>query len=78
VFAKFRDTSDKSVRSSLIKEYGVISFFFDFSLCPFLSVSRFTLAPAFFCEAALAMASLLFFCPCTGCFPIVYINIILI
>ena len=34
------------------------------------------LTPPFFDEAAFAMASLVFFCPATGCFPILWYTII--
>ncbi len=70
VLSEFGDAGDEAVVGGLIEEDSVVSFFFDFSLGPFLDRGRCTLAPAFFWEAALAMASLLFFWPCTGCLPI--------
>lgn len=40
VFAQFGDTGDETVVGGLVEEDGVIGFFFDFSLGPFLEIGR--------------------------------------
>ena len=70
VLSKFGDTWNVFIIGSLIEEDGIISFFFNFTLVPFLNQHWGTLVVPLAWEAALEMASLLFFCPATGCFPI--------
>jgi len=71
MLSQFGDAGNEAVVGGLVEEDGVVSFFFDFALGPFLNEGEVTLAPAFFWEAAFEMASLLFFWPCTGCLPMV-------
>jgi hypothetical protein len=69
VLAELGDGGEDAVVGGLVEEDGIVSLLFNFSLGPFLNEGRVTLAPPLACWAALAMESLLFFCPATGCFP---------
>ena len=61
--SEFRDTCEDSIVGSLIEEDGVVRFFFDFALGPFLHRRQLTLAPPFLELAALAIDYLLFLVP---------------
>ena len=72
--AQLGNSGQNFIVGGLVDEDGVIGFFFDFSLGPFLRGMRNTLAaPFFFCVAAFEISALLFFSPLPAALAMLWI-----